>query len=286
MGDELIPEAEGTDWTSGAGLLNDASNLLGDYNNGADGMDWTFDGVSAGLDLLITAANPFGAAVAAGVGWLLEHLPGISELWDFLSGDPEAIQRAALTWSNISQRLSEQAEVFATQAAVIEGWQGPAAESFLKTAQDFAKLMDGVASDARFLSIVITGVGAIVAALREVVYWMISDWLCVEIIPEAIASLATSWCTFGASVAAFLTWMIMSASLTSVALGEKVGAAGVKVATVYAKIGDLLTKLAAGGDALKFGVAALEGAGAAVDTGWVWAVRGGARQVENRRETG
>jgi len=284
VGGELIPEEEGTNWTSGAGLLNDASNLLGDYNDGTDGFDWTFDGVSAGLDALIMVADPFAAVVASGVGWLLEHIPGISELWDLLAGDPEAIKRAALTWSNISTRLYEQGEAFATRAAVIENWAGPAAESFRHTAEEFAKIVGGVASDARFLSIVITGMGAIVAALREVVYWAISAWLCEDVIPEALASLATSWCTFGGSIAVFLTWLIISTSVTSLALGEKVGAAGVKIAEVYVKIGELLTKLGAGGDALKFGVQALAAAGRAVDNPFVWGVRGGARHVENTRE--
>lgn len=284
MGDELIPEEEPHDWTSGAGLLNDASNLLGDYNHGADGIDWTFDGVSAGLDVLIALADPFASAVAAGVGWILENMPVLSDLWNDLSGSPEAIQRAALTWSNIAHRLTDEATTFRTQAAAIEGWQGPAAASFTQTANDFLKITQGVASDAEFLSVVITGVGAIVAALREVVYWAISTWLCEDVIPEAIASLATSWCTFGASVAAFLTWLIISTSLTSAALGEKVGAAGVKIAEVYVKIGELLTKLGAGEDALKFGIQALEGAGKALDNPWVWGPRGASRHVDNRHK--
>jgi hypothetical protein len=286
VGSELIPEEEPHDWTSGAGLLNDASHLLGDYNHGADGFDWTFDGVSAGLDMLIAVADPFASVVAAGVGWILENIPGISDLWNMLSGDPEAIQRAALTWSNIAQRLNDEGQTFATQATAIEKWQGDAAQSFRTTATDFSSVVGGVASDAEFLSIVITGTGAIIAALREVVYWAISSWLCEDVIPEALASLATSWCTFGGSVAAFLAWLIISTSITFGVLGEKVAAASVKVAEVYVKIGELLTKLSAGGDALKFGIEALEGAGKAVDNPWVWAPRGGARQIDNRHKAG
>ncbi|MGI8760956.1 MAG: WXG100 family type VII secretion target [Jatrophihabitantaceae bacterium] len=282
MGGELIPKPEPHNWTSGAGVLFDASQLLGDRNNGADGFDWTFDGVSAGLDVLITTADPLGAAVAAGVGWLLENVPGISDVWNMLAGNPEAIQQAALTWSNIATRMNEQGQQFATQASSIQSWQGDAASSFLATANDFSKIVGGVASDAQFLSIMITGTGAIVAALREVVYWAISSWLTEDVIPEAIASLATSWCTFGASVAAFLAWLIISTSLTCGVLAEKIGAAGVKVAEVYAKIGELLTKLSAGENALKFGIQALEGAGRAVDNPLVWSVRGAGRQVDNQ----
>lgn len=284
MGDNgLIPGDEAHDWTSGTGLLHDASALLGDWNNGADGMDWTVDGVSAGLDALITVADPFAAATAAGVGWILENMPVISELWNMLSGDPEAIGKAAHTWSNIATRLTEQGQQFAQQASTIENWAGDAASAFTTTANDFSKIVSGLASDAEFLSIMITATGSLVSALREVCYWAISTWLCEDVIPEALASLATSWCTFGASVAAFLTWLIISTSITSAALGEKVGECSVKVAQVYVKIGEMLTKLGAGGDSLKFGIRALEGAGKALDNPWVWSVRGAAEPISAAR---
>jgi hypothetical protein len=284
MSNDLVPAEAAHDWTSGAGIFNDASLLLGDYNDGADAFDWTFDGVSAGLDVLLAIANPFGSAVAAGVGWILENIPGISDLWNMLEGDPAAIRRAAETWANIAQRLNDEGHAFAAQASAIEGWEGPAAESFKKTADGLIQVMGGVASDAQFLSIVITGVGAIVAALRQVVYWAISTWLCEDVIPEAIAALASSWCTFGGSLAAFFTWLIITTSLTSAALAEKVGAAGVKVAEVYVKIGELLAKLGAGKDALQFGVRALEGAAKAIDNPWVWGVRGVGGQADSQHK--
>jgi hypothetical protein len=282
MSGELIPEEEPHNWTSGAGLLSDASTLLGDINNGADGLDWTVDGVSAGLDTIITLADPFGAAVAAGVGWILENIPGISELWNDLSGNPEEINRVSVTWHNIAARLKEEAEAFDTQAGTIETWKGDAATSFAQVAKDYSKIVPGVASDAEFLSIVTAGMGAIIAALREVVYWAISAWLTEDVIPEALASLATSWCTFGASIAAFLTWLIISTSLTFGVLGEKIADASVKFAEVYAKIGEALTKLGAGKDALKFGIEGLTSAGKSLDQGYVWGVRGAVKSGENR----
>ena len=240
--ESLVPEEEPHDWTSGAGIIHDASVLWGDLHDGADGWDWTFDGVSTGIDALVTIGNPIGAAISAGVGWILENIPGIDDLWNFLSGNPEEINRAAITWHNISLRMDDSAKAFQTCATQIEKWQGPAAQSFLTTANDYETILTGVANDAGNLSIIITGVGCIVAALREICYWIITEWLMEDVIPEALASLASSWCTFGASVAAFLTWLIISTSITTGVLGEKIAACGVKVAEIYVKIGEMIAK--------------------------------------------
>lgn len=244
MSEGLVPEEEGHDWTSGAGIIHDASVLWSDAHGSADGWDWTFDGVSAGIDGFITLVDPLGAAVAAGVGWILENIPGISDLWNMLSGNPEEINRAALTWHNISQRMDESGKAFHASATQIEKWQGPAAQSFFKTAQDYETILGGISTNTELLSVIVTGVGCIVAALREIVYWIISDWLMEDVIPEALASLASSWCTFGASVAVFLTWLIISTSITTGVLGEKIADCSVKIAEVYVKIGEMLTKAA------------------------------------------
>lgn len=284
-GEALIPKEEGHNWLLGTGILYDAQQLLQDTHEPTDAFDWSVDGVSAGLDALIVLGDPLGAAVAAGVGFILENIPGIRDVWNMLAGNPEEIQRASLTWSNIATRLREEQSTFGTQAGVIERWEGPAAASFRRTASQFTDIIGGVAGNCEFLSVVIAGVGAIVAALREVCYWAITEWLMVDVIPEAIASLASSWCTFGASVAAFLAWLIISSSITMGVLGEKIGMASVKVAEVYAKVGARLTKLASSKEALEFGIKALEGAKKAIDNPYVWAPRGATRSVDGRNKT-
>lgn len=284
MGEEsLVPKEEPHDWTSGSGIIHDASVLWGDFHEPTDGWDWTFDGISAGIDGLVTVADPLGAAISAGVGWILENIPGISDCWNMLSGNPEEINRAAATWHNIAQRMDDSAKAFAASATQIEKWKGPAAESFFTAAKDYETILTGVASDSNALSIIITGVGCIVAALREIVYWLITDWLMEDVIPEALASLASSWCTFGASVAAFLTWLIISTSITMGVLGEKIAACSVKIAEVYAKIGEMLAKAATAVKASEEAASALSKVGENLDK-YGRPTKSGVGQIDNQHK--
>ncbi|KQY55487.1 PPE domain-containing protein [Nocardioides sp. Root140] len=243
--EDLIVGEESKGWAEGAGILSSMSNLYGDFTSDSDAMDFTIDGVSAGLDVLITVVDPFGAAISAGVGWLLEHVPWISDLWDRLAGDPGAIQAVALTWDNISTQLGTSADAFNDLVSGMSNWTGPAAQTFFKAATDYDTILRGVAGETQTMSYWITGIGAVVAALREVCYWVIASWL-QPLIIEALAALAASWVSFGSSIAAFLAWMTISTSITYGILGEKVAAASVKVAEIYARIGVLLASAEAG----------------------------------------
>ena len=286
MGTEgLIPEKEPTDWTSGTGLLSDLATLYKDGSQGANGLDWTLDGVSTGIDGFVAFVNPLGSAVAAGVGWLLEHVPIIDDAWNELSGDPEAIQRAAITWANIATRLGESSTDFGQDAKQIESWKGAAAESFRQTAFDYETILAGLADDTQTLSICITGMGCIVAALREIVYWLISDWLTEDVIPEALASLASSWFTFGASLAAFLAWLIITTSATAIEIGDKVGLCATKLAEVYVKIGELVERAAKATAAAKEAESALTAAAEKLDNPYVAGARGAQRRIENQQKT-
>jgi hypothetical protein len=284
MGEQsLVPAEEPHDWTSGSGIIHDASVLWDDAHKPTDAWDWTFDGVSAGIDGLITAVDPLGAAIAAGVGWILENIPGISDCWNLLSGNPEEINRAAITWHNISQRMDDSAKAFQTSATQIEKWQGPAAQTFFTAAKDYETILTGVASDTNMLSVIITGVGCVVAALREICYWIITEWLEKDVIPEALASLASSWCTFGASVAVFLTWLIISTSLTMGVLGEKIAACSVKVAEIYVKIGEMLAKAATAVKASEEAASALAKVSEGLDK-YGRPAKSGAGQIDNQHK--
>lgn len=53
------------------------------------------------------ALDPFGAILAAGVGWLMEHVGPLSDALDSLTGDPDQIKAHSETWKNIAVELGD-----------------------------------------------------------------------------------------------------------------------------------------------------------------------------------
>ena len=81
----------------------------------------------AGLDALGMAMDPFGAILAAGVGWLMEHVGPVSDALDSLTGDPDEIKAHSQTWKNVSAELADiGAEMTRLVKADTEGWTGAA----------------------------------------------------------------------------------------------------------------------------------------------------------------
>src|SRR5437764_1864307 len=54
--------------------------------------------VGVAMDALAFVMDPFGSILAAGVGWLMEHVGPLKEALDALAGDPDQITAHSETW--------------------------------------------------------------------------------------------------------------------------------------------------------------------------------------------
>ncbi|MTD58456.1 hypothetical protein [Amycolatopsis pithecellobii] len=215
--------------TAGSGLFNDVATTVKDFSDG----DWAnaaMDVATDGLDLLGAAMNPMDALASAGVGWLIEHISFLKEGLDKLAGNPEAVTAKAQTWQSIAKQLSETAETYEQSAAKAgesyRGEGGPAA--YQKTAQSYADSLRGAAGHAQNASTAMQIGAAIVGTERGLIRDMISEFIG-ELIVKGLAALATSWCSFGGTVAAFIADSVVEGGI----LAEKIST---RIAKIVAKL--------------------------------------------------
>ncbi|WP_033290515.1 hypothetical protein [Amycolatopsis jejuensis] len=217
--------------TSGAGIFNDAAATLTDARKG----DWgnlAVDGLTDGLDLLGAAMDPLGTLASAGVGWLIEHISFLKEGLDQLAGNPEAVTAKAVTWSNISKQLSESADQYEQAAGkVAPHFQGQGGQAYQATAKSYAETLRGAAGHASSASTGMNVAAALVGTERGLIRDMISSFVG-ELIIKGLAALASSWCTFGGTVAAFIADTVIEGGI----LAEKIGT---RIAKVVAKLDKL-----------------------------------------------
>jgi hypothetical protein len=65
--------------------------------------------VGASLDGLALISDPLGALLQYGVAWIIEHVKPLTEVLDWLAGDPAQIAAHAQTWRNVAKSLQDQA---------------------------------------------------------------------------------------------------------------------------------------------------------------------------------
>jgi hypothetical protein len=242
MGNSLVAEAEGPGASAGLGLAGDIMNLTSDN----DPWDCTVDGVRAGLDALGMAFDPFGAIASAGVGWLLQHVDFLREPIDKLTGDTAAIEALTQTWANIAKALSEDAENYADAVKATDHWTGKAADDYRKAADDLLQVLVATANHSQHASEGIMAAGIIVGTERAIIYDMLSTFIG-RVIVEALVALASSWFSFGSSIAVFVAAVDIDASIQAERIGLRVGAVMKKIAKFgqkFTKMGSKAEKLA------------------------------------------
>jgi methyl-accepting chemotaxis protein len=247
---ELIAEDERKTGGEGGGTATDLFNLFSDLSGDADGWETGMDTALVAIDVLSNAANPLGGLISAGVGWLLEHIPGISDIWDKLMGDASAIEQIAKTWENISKSLGETGKSFGEASKEIESWEGKAKQSYTNVAKAFEASVSGAAIESEALAIVVRLIGGICAGLKDVIYTLIAEFIEFTVLPAILSALATSWCTFGGSIAAAITYIEIQADITAeqitvkiTRVTEEITILGERATKIVAKLDKMISKL-------------------------------------------
>lgn len=233
--DTEAPSMDSSAWSAGAGPVDSARATANAISQG----DWGDFAASAGvlaLDGLVTAIDPVGTALAAGVGWLMEHLTPLRELLDFLAGDPAAIKGGADVWKGVKEDLQGLAADFPSQAEQqTNGWSGPAKDAYSKQVKAYTEGLEAMAIGAGSASATIATAGTMVATCRAIVRDIIAA-IVAELVKGALAALAGSVVSFGATVAGYLAYAA--------------GRVGMTISKITAKISQLLAKLGKAGTML------------------------------------
>jgi hypothetical protein len=176
--------------------------------------------------------DPLGALASAGVGWLIEHIGFLHEGLDKLAGDPEDVTAKAQTWQNISKSLQDAAHGYQASAQQTKAcWTSSAGQAYQASAAGFERSIQGAAGHASSAATSMTVAAGLVGVERGLIRDMISGFVG-GLIAKAVAALATSWCSFGASVAAFIADTVVEAT----ALAGKITS---RIATLVSKLGKL-----------------------------------------------
>ncbi|WAL68433.1 hypothetical protein ORV05_11890 [Amycolatopsis cynarae] len=237
--------------TAGSGLFNDVSSTITDFAHG----DWgnaAMDVVTDGLDLLGAAMDPLGTLASAGVGFLIEHISFLKEGLDLLAGNPEEVTAKAVTWQNVAKQLTETADAYEKSASKAgESYKGgDGAAAYQATAKGYADSLRGAAGHAQSASTAMQVGAAIVGTERGLIRDMISEFVGALIV-KGLAALATSWCSFGGTVAAFIADTVVEGGILAEKISTRIAKVVQKLETLAKGAGRSKAAIEAAANALK-----------------------------------
>ncbi len=205
---------------SGISLLESANDLKSAIESG----DWAsvaMGAVGTALDALSMAMDPFGAVLAAGVGWLMEHVGPLKEALNGLTGNADEIAAQSETWKNVATELGSIGEDLTGMVkADTASWTGNAADTYRQRAQDTVTLLETAQKGCEGASSGVKTAGEVVAAVRALVR---------DIIAELIGHLISWALQVVFTLGIGLTWVVP----------QVIGA----VAKTASKIADLVKRL-------------------------------------------
>ncbi len=205
---------------SGISILESANDLKSAIESG----DWAsvaMGAVGTALDALSMAMDPFGAILAAGVAWLMEHVGPLKQALDGLTGNADEIAAQSETWKNVAGELQAIGTDLGDMVkSDLQSWSGPAADSYRQRTQDAVTLLESAQKGCEGASSGVKTAGEVVAAVRALVR---------DIIAELIGHLISWALQVVFTLGIGLTWVVP----------QVIGA----VAKTASKIADLVKRL-------------------------------------------
>lgn len=175
-GNPIVAAAQGkVSWAEGAGLLQDATDLVGQVSSDQWAAGLT-SLLSAGLNIRDAVQDPMAKLVSWGLGWAIEFFGPLNDWLDWLTCDQEQLTVAAETWSGISAELRTAADeldgYYKTDTA---GWSGAAVEQYRVFCADRVNLYDAAAGAAAATSNLISRNKILLTVVRSIVRDLITD---------------------------------------------------------------------------------------------------------------
>ncbi|MEV6335545.1 RHS repeat-associated core domain-containing protein [Nocardia vinacea] len=165
----IAQRADSTQWYSGVSVFETVSDLHSAITSGS-WIDGGLGVLGVGMEAVSLVIDPIGTIASYGVGFLIEHVKPLSDVLDWVAGDPDQIEAYAKTWENVATSIAETSE---THKQAVEqdvaGWTGSTADAYKKSAADTSSLLSAASTAAKAASDAVRMAGGIVAAVRMVV---------------------------------------------------------------------------------------------------------------------
>ncbi|WP_410587770.1 hypothetical protein [Amycolatopsis sp. lyj-23] len=231
--------------TTGAGVF-DSWKQVGDSigkvqtEHGGDlaavGVELGINIVSAALDTVAFAMDPLAKLIAAGLGWLIEHVSFLKWPLDQVAGNPSEVTKVANELHKIGESLRNTGtQLDDTLKSTITQWQGKGYDSFKKSIDDRKGWIDANAKASDVAGYMVETTGALIAAVRALLRDIITTILG-DIISTMLIALAMAAFTFGASIAVGVSKIVVQVSV-------QVAAMAAKLAKVVAYAGRTMARL-------------------------------------------
>jgi hypothetical protein len=192
--------------------------------------------ISAVLDTVAFAMDPLAKLIAAGLGWLIEHVSFLKWPLDQVAGNPSEVTKLANELHKIGESLrTTGTELDDTLKSTITQWQGKGYDSFVKSIDDRKGWIDANAKASDVAGYMVETTGALIAAVRSLLRDIITTILG-DIISTMLIALALAIPTFGASIAVGVGKVVVQVSI-------QVAAMTAKLAKVVAYAGRTLARL-------------------------------------------
>lgn len=137
---------------------------------GGSWVDASLGAAGAGLDGLALVSDPIGALLQYGVSWLIEHVKPLSDVLDWLAGDPGAIARHAQTWRTVAASLGTESDALAQAARLdLTDWSGAAAQAYRQWVAARERSLRALGSAADTMASIIESAGALIGTVRVMV---------------------------------------------------------------------------------------------------------------------
>lgn len=188
----LVAEEAGRDPLAGTFALYDGVHLVEDLGNGS----WlaaSLDGLAFGFDVAATVSDPIGSLLAAGLGWLMDHLEPIKGWLDDLTGNAELVKSYGETWENVAGKLEQTAATLRSNLeSDLAGMSGDAVEAYRKFGEELVETLENTAKTASSTSSGLVAMGTVVDAVHGIV----RDTLAI-VVADLITYAAELVCTLG-----------------------------------------------------------------------------------------
>jgi uncharacterized protein YukE len=166
----VVPRIDqATDAWAGIWIAEDIELIVQGLKNNS-WVDTSLGSIGAALDGLAFVSDPGGALLQYFAAWAMEHFKPLTDVLDWLAGDPGQIAGHAQTWRNVSVSLhSNVDDMRAAVAADVGPWGGEAGPTYRTWAKLQQSAVDGLANGCEAMATITECAGYVVAAVRIMV---------------------------------------------------------------------------------------------------------------------